>query len=70
MLICKYIILNNKRHPRTEPLPFEIVVTNKVTGAAEVHVRDGETLNFEEHQYYKFGIVAEDCGTPPRHSSK
>lgn len=68
--ICNYIITSNKRHPRTKPLPFEIVVTNKLTGAAEVRVREGEVLDFEEHAYYKFGIVAEDCGSPPKHSSK
>ncbi|CAG5135956.1 unnamed protein product, partial [Candidula unifasciata] len=70
MYICKYIIVNNKHHPRTKPLPFEVVVTNNVTGAAEVHVREGEMLDYEEHPYYKFGVVAEDCGKPALRSSK
>lgn len=68
--ICSYIISKNKRHPRTQPPPFEVVVTDKVTGAAEIRVKDGEKLNFEEHPFYKFGIVAEDCGTPPKQSTK
>ncbi|CAG5130515.1 unnamed protein product, partial [Candidula unifasciata] len=68
--ICNYIIVNNKRHPRTKPLPFEIVVRNKLTGAAEIRVREGEKLDYEEHPYYKFGIMAEDCGSPPKQSSK
>ncbi|KAH9514163.1 Calsyntenin-1 [Bulinus truncatus] len=66
--ICNYIITKNKRHPRT--LPFEIIVTDKLTGAAEIRVKEGEKLNFEEHPVYKFGVVAEDCGTPPKQSNK
>uniref|UniRef100_A0A2C9KR50 Cadherin domain-containing protein n=1 Tax=Biomphalaria glabrata TaxID=6526 RepID=A0A2C9KR50_BIOGL len=68
--ICNYIIAKNKRHPKTQSLPFEIIVTDKLTGAAEIRVKDGEKLNFEEHPVYKFGIVAEDCGTPPKQSNK
>ncbi|XP_059160470.1 calsyntenin-1-like isoform X2 [Physella acuta] len=68
--ICNYIIAKSKRHPRSNPLPFEIVVTDKVTGAAEIRVKEGERLNYEEQPFYKFSIVAEDCGTPPKQSTK
>ncbi|XP_005090315.1 calsyntenin-1 [Aplysia californica] len=68
--ICKYIISKNIKHPRTSPLPFDIVVTDNVTGAAEIRVREGHKLNYEKHPFYKFGIVAEDCGSPPKRSHK
>lgn len=45
-------------------------MTDKVTGAAEIRVKEGETLNFEEQHFYKFSIVAEDCGSPPKQSTK
>jgi hypothetical protein len=70
MFICNYVITSNKRHPRIKPLPFEILVTNKLTGAAEVRVREGEKLNYKDQPYYKLWIVAEDCGTPPKQSLK
>ena len=68
--ICQYIISKNKRHPRTNPLPFDIVVTDRSNGSAEIHVRDGKQLSYANHQFYKFGIVAEDCGSPPKRSRK
>lgn len=68
--ICKYVILKNRRYPRGVPLPFDIVVKNKLTGEAEIRVREGESLDFEKHRAYKFGIVAEDCGAPPKQSTK
>ena len=64
------MILKNRRFPRAVPLPFDIVVRNKLTGEAEIRVREGESLDFEQHHAYKFGIVAEDCGSPPKQSTK
>lgn len=68
--ICQYIIKPSKKRSRIKPIPFEIVVTDKLTGTAEIRVKEGERLNVGDQSYYKFSIAAQDCGTPAKTSSK
>ena len=68
--ICQYVIMNNKKHPRTKPVPFTIEVTNRAKGAAEIRVSEGITLSASKKPSYMFGIQALDCGSPARSSTK
>lgn len=67
--ICSYLILRRNIYGQSS-IPFEIVVTDKIIGAAEVRVKVGEKLNVNRRRYYKLEIVARDCGTPVRRSPK
>ena len=59
-LVCQYQIATNRRN-----IPFIVELKDRVTGAAEIKLEEGKTLNYHKRKHYKFNIFAYDCADPP-----
>ena len=59
-LICRYEIPRSKRN-----IPFVVELKDRLTGAAEIKLKEGKKLNYHKRKHYKFNIFAYDCVDPP-----
>lgn len=59
-LICRYEIATSRRN-----IPFVIELKDRLTGAAEIKLEEGKTLNYHKRKHYKFNVFAFDCVDPP-----
>lgn len=70
--ICGFKI---KERPHKIPrksldLPFEVQLKTPGSGEGVIRVKEGQHVDYEKRSHYRFYIVAEDCGTPPKESEK
>jgi len=59
-LICRYEISSSRKN-----IPFVIELKDRETGAADLKLKEGETLSYEKRKHYKFNVFAYDCVDPP-----
>ncbi|XP_076451662.1 calsyntenin-1-like [Babylonia areolata] len=68
--ICAFKIKENKKRPRKYELPFEVQLKEEGSGEGVIRVKEGIHLDYEKRNHYRFYIVAEDCGSPPKESER
>ena len=61
-LICRYEIATKYNRKN---IPFEVLLTDRFNGSAEIKLKEGQTLNYKKRKHYKFNIFAYDCVDPP-----
>lgn len=57
--ICGYTVYKTG----VSPLPFKVVLVDRVLGSARIVLAAGFQLNYEQRQAYDFDIAADDCIT-------
>jgi hypothetical protein len=55
---------------KTLEIPFEVHLRFPGSGEGVIQVKEGHDLDYEKRNHYRFYVVAEDCGTPPKESDR